>query len=127
MISVVPTATAVAMPSEMVATPVWLEVHVAIDVTSTGPLHVVAIASNVCVAWSMVMLALDGVTAIDSMHPTLTVSDAVPDIVPFWTDVAVIVVWPMLTEVANPEALIVAKPGSELLHVTEGLPVLPSL
>jgi hypothetical protein len=67
-----------------------------------------------------------GVTAIDMMQPTVTVSVVVPVTVGFSTAVAVMVVVPRATAVANPEALIVATVLSELLQVTGGLLWLPS-
>ena len=101
----------------------------AVVVRSTEPLHVVAVALNCWVLGVLEtkILALVGDMSIRCMQPTVTVSVAVPLMDGFWVPVAVIVVEPVLTEVANPEALIVAKLVSELVHVTGGLPVLPSL
>lgn len=61
------------------------------------------------------------------MHPTLTVSDCVPVIVGFCVEVAVIVAVPVLTEVTNPLVEIVATDVGVMVHVTDALPVLPSL
>jgi hypothetical protein len=73
------------------------------------------------------MLGLVGVTAIEVMHPTVTVRVVDPDIALFCVEVAVIVVVPSTREVTRPLALIVAMPVGLVLQVTDGLPVLPSL
>ena len=92
-IPVVPTSTRVTVPSVTVATVVLVEVQTAICVTSTGPLHVVADAVIGYVPMFMETLWVPtSDRVIDSMQPTLTVSTAEPVIVPFCTDVAVIVV-----------------------------------
>jgi hypothetical protein len=72
------------------------------------------------------MLGFVGVTAIDMMQPTVTLSGCDPEMVGFCVDVAVMVVVPWLTAVANPELLIVATAVVELLQVTGGLLWLPS-
>ncbi len=68
------------------------------------------------------MLGLMGVTAMDNSMAGVTVSVVVPWIVP---DVAVIVVDPVATEVANPldppALLIAATPVSEELQVTDAV------
>lgn len=128
MIVAVPAATAVTNPEFTVATAVLLEVHVAIVVMGTIPLHVVAFASNCCVLGLLEALrvALVGLSAIDVMHPTVTVSDCVPLIEGVWVEVAVIVAVPSLWEVTRPEVLIVAT-GALIDHETGVLFELPSL
>jgi hypothetical protein len=110
---------------------VLLEVQVAVFVISTWPLHVVALAVICAVFWpdteALRVMVEAGDKVIDWIHPTVTVSAPVPVIVGFCVAVAVIVDVPVLTDVARPLALIVATVVSELVQVTAGLPVLPSL
>jgi hypothetical protein len=129
--AVVPTATAVAVPPAIVATDGLLEPQLATLVMSVIPLQVVAFASK---TW--VLLAVEtemtgglvGVTAIDRMHPTVTVTVCVPVIDGFLLDAAVTVACPVLTDVTKPEAEIVATEVGVMLQETEGLlVVLPSL
>ena len=128
LITAVPCATAVANPPATVATAVLLELQLELLVTSTTPLHVVAFAANVVVLVPETeMVALVGEIAIDWMHPTVTVSDCVPVMVGFCVEVAVIVAVPVLTDVTNPPVEIVATALGSMLHVTDALPVLPSL
>jgi len=103
-IVVEPAATAVANPFEpvmlpMVATLVVDELQIADDVRFwVLPLEKVPVAVNCCVVPGA-MFALAGVTAIDTSVAAVTVRVADPDIAP---DVAVIVVEPAATAVANP-------------------------
>jgi hypothetical protein len=129
LITAVPCVTAVATPPATVATAVLLEFQLELVVTSTTPLHVVASAANVWVFGvpETKMVAVVGEIAIDWMQPTVTVSGCVPVIVGFCVDVAVIVAVPVLTDVTNPLALIVATAVGLTLQVTGVLPVLPSL
>jgi len=128
LITVVPTATAVATPSATVATAGLLELQLELVATSTIPLHVVAFAANAEVlAPETETLALVGEIAIDWMQPTVTVSDCVPVIVGFWVEVAVMVAVPVLTDFTNPPVETVAIELSLMLQVTDALPVLPSL
>lgn len=95
---VVPTATAVTNPELTVAVAVLLEFHSAVVVMSMTPLHVVAFALNCCVFGLLEALsvALVGVSAIEVMHPTVTVSDWVPWIEGVCVEMAVIVAVPRL-------------------------------
>ncbi len=61
------------------------------------------------------------------MQPTVTFTVCVPVIDGFSTAVAVTVADPVVTDVTNPLALIVATYVGLMLQVTGGLPVLPSL
>lgn len=77
-IVVVPGATAVAKPPPaIVAAAVLLDSHDATEVIGTEPVHVFAVAVNCWVVGveDTEMVALVGVTEIDSMQPTVTVSD----------------------------------------------------
>jgi hypothetical protein len=120
---------AVTVPAETVAMAVLLEVQVATLVTSTEPLHVCAMALILTlVVPPLVMLPLVGLSVIDWIQPTITVSDWVPVIDGFCVAVAVTVAVPVATDVTNPPGLIVATVLLGLtLQVTAGLPVLPSL
>jgi len=69
---------------------------------------------NCCVRPSMIE-GLAGVTAIDTRVGGFTVSTVEPVMEP---DVAVIVVLPCATDVANPELLIVDTPDPDEVHVT---------
>jgi hypothetical protein len=127
---VVPGATAVAKPPPaIVAAAVLLDIHDATSVIGTAPVHVFAVAVNCWVvgATDTEMLALVGLTEIDWMQPTVTVSDWVPVIVGFCVEVAVIVAVPVATDFTNPPALMVATDWSLMLQLTGVLPVLPSL
>jgi hypothetical protein len=103
-IVVEPAATAVANPFEpdvllMVATLVVDELQIAVDVRFwVLPLENVPVAVN-CWVVPGAMFALAGVTAIDTSVAAVTVRVADPDSAP---DVAVIVVEPAATAVANP-------------------------
>jgi hypothetical protein len=62
------------------------------------------------------------------IHPTVTVTVAVPVIDGFWLEVAVTVAVPTATEVTNPLEEIVAVDVGVMLQLTDGLLlVLPSL
>lgn len=126
----VPTATAVATPPATVATEVLLEAQEATSVIGTGPLHVLAVAVKVAVLGvpETEMLALEGLTVIDWMHPTVTVTVCVPVIEGFALAVAVTVAVPVLAEVTKPEEETVATLLGEMVQETDGLfVVLPSL
>lgn len=128
--AVVPGATAVAKPPAIVATDVLLEAQVATEVISTTPLQVVAFAvyCSVLVAVEAEMVALVGVTAIDIMHPTVTLIVCESVIDGFWLAVAVAVAVPVLTDVTRPVEEIVATEVGVMLQETDGLlEVLPSL
>ena len=129
-IAVVPTATAVAVPPAIVATDVLLETQLATLVMFTTPLQVVAFAAycSVLLLVETEMLALAGVTAIDRMHPTVTLTVCDPVIDGFWLAAAVTVAVPVLTDVTRPEEEIVATEVGLMLQDTDGwLAVLPSL
>ena len=69
-------AVGVTTPAETVAICVLLEVQVATEVMSTGPVHVWAVAViETLVVPPLVMAAFVGFSVIDSMQPTITVSD----------------------------------------------------
>ena len=69
-------AVGVTDPAETVAISVLLEVHVATDVTSTAPLHVWAVAvMETLVVPPLLIAAFVGLSVMDSMQPTITVSD----------------------------------------------------
>lgn len=83
----------------------------------------VPVAVN-CFVVPTAMLEFAGVTAIDTNVAPSTLSEAVPVTEP---ESALIVVDPVPTEVARPEALTVAVPGADDVHVNEGRScVLPS-
>jgi len=116
----------------MVAVVVLLETQVATLVTSTVPLQVVAIAVN----WTglpAVVLGMDGVTAMDWMQGTVTVTVVELVIETLSLAVAVRVVCPTHVTplehaaVTSPPGLIVATLGWVLIQLTDGFPVLPSL
>lgn len=123
----VPLPTAVTVPAETVATAVLLEVQVATCVMSKLPLHVFAVAVSEPVRLFAVRLRVERSKVIPVMHPTVTLTVCVPLMDGFWVEVAVIVVEPVPTAVTNPLVLIVATDVEELLQLTAGLPVLPSL
>jgi hypothetical protein len=129
--AVVPAATAVAKPPPaIVAADVLLESQLATLVISTTPLQVVAFASYCCVLVPVVaeILAVVGVTAIDRMHPTVTLTVCEPVIDGFALAAAVTVACPVLIDVTRPEDEIVATEVGLTLHETDGLlEVLPSL
>jgi len=118
---VVPGVIAVARPLlSIVALVVSLEVQVAKSVMTTVPLHVVAVAMN----WSVlpwVTVGFGGVTAMDWIQGTVTVTVVDPEIVGISVDVAVTVAVPWLLAVTSPPALTVATPvpvTSAMVHVT---------
>jgi hypothetical protein len=118
-------------PPTTVAAAVLLELQVAVSVIITWPLQVFAVATICEVFWpdteALRVMVEAGCKVIDWIHPTVTVSAAVPLSVGFSMAVAVMVDVPMLTEVARPLVLIVATLVSELVQVTAGVPgVLPS-
>lgn len=129
-IAVVPSATALARPPAIVATDVLLETQLATEEISITPLQVVAFAvyCSLLLAIEAEMVALVGVTAIDRMHPTVTLTVCDPVIDGFWLAAAVTVADPVLTDVTRPEEEIVATEVGVMLHETDGLlEVLPSL
>jgi hypothetical protein len=75
----------------------------------------VPVAAN-CFVVPTAMLEFAGVTAIDTNVALLTLSEAVPVTEP---EIALIVADPVPTDVARPEALTVAVPGTEDVHVTD--------
>ncbi len=75
----------------------------------------VPVAVN-CFVVPTAMLEFAGVTAIDTKAALLTLSDAVPVTEP---EIALIVADPVPTEVARPEELTVAVPGTDDVHVTD--------
>jgi hypothetical protein len=119
-----PAATELASPLEpaallTVATPAADEPQVTTVVRFCVVLsEYVPVAVN-CRAVPLTMLGLDGVTAIDTRVAEVTVSVVDPDIIP---DVAVIVVEPVVTEVASPlepaALLIAATPATDEFQVT---------
>jgi hypothetical protein len=118
---VVPATIPVARPLlSIVALVVSLEVQVAKSVMTTGPLHVVAVAIN----WSVlpwVTVGFGGVTAMDWIQGTVTVTVVDPKSVGISVDVAVTVAVPWLAAVTSPPALTVATfvpVTSAMLHVT---------
>jgi hypothetical protein len=115
----VPAATPVASPVfDIVALLAFDELHVAEPVIFCVVLsEYVPVAVNCCVAL-VVMLGLAGVTAIDTSVAVwvVIVNVAVPEILP---DVAVIVVVPAATAVANPTFEILALLVSEEVQVTD--------
>jgi hypothetical protein len=123
----VPAATAVANPFEpaallSVATPVLAEFHVTDAVRSCVVLsEKEPVAVNCCVA-PLVMDALAGVTVIEVSVAAVIVSVVDPDTLP---DNALIVVEPVVTEVASPlepaALLIVATPVDDELQVTDAV------
>ncbi len=115
-IVVLPCATLVANPAALiVATLVVPELHVTVPVKFCVVLLLyVPVAVNCSVAPALIE-GLAGVTAIDTNVAAVTVSEVEPLIEP---DVAVIVVLPCATLVANPAALIVATLVVPELHVT---------
>jgi len=69
-------AVGVTNPAETVAICVLLEVHVATDVMSIAPLHVWAVAlMETLVVPPLAIAALVGLSVMDVMQPTITVSD----------------------------------------------------
>ena len=83
----------------------------------------VPVAVN-CFVVPTAMLEFAGVTAMDTNVALLTLSEAVPVTEP---ESALIVVDPVPTAVARPEALTAAAPGADEVHVNEGKScVLPS-
>ncbi len=75
----------------------------------------VPVAVN-CFVVPTAMLEFAGVTAIDTNAALLTLSEAVPVTEP---EIALIVADPVPTDVARPEALTVAVPGTDDVHVTD--------
>jgi len=109
---VVPCVRVVATPLLLiVATAALLEFHVAISVISVVPVpdpaHGVAVAVNGCGVPTLTV-APCGVTSMDAMQPSVTVSVAVPEIFGRIVDAAVIVVEPRPMAVASPEELMLA-------------------
>ncbi len=115
-IVVLPCATLVANPAALiVAALVVPELHVTVAVRFCVELSLyVPVAVNCSVVPALIE-GLAGVTAIDTKVAAVTVSEVEPLIEP---DVAVIVVLPCATLVANPAALIVATLVVPELHVT---------
>ena len=114
-------------PAETVAICVLLDVHCAILVMSTEPLHVFALAESVTTVFPpLLSVPLVGVTVIDEMQPTVTVTVCVPVMEGLSFEVAVTVAEPVVTDVTRPLALIVAVLVGLMLQLTEGRPVLPS-
>ena len=121
MFVVLPAVIPVARPElSIVATVVSLEVQVAKSVMTTGPLHVAAVAMN----WSVlpwVTVGFTGVTAMELIQGTVTVTVVDPKSVGISVDVAVTVAVPWFTAVTSPPALTVATfvpVTSTMLHVT---------
>jgi hypothetical protein len=113
-----------------VAADVLLESQLATLVMSTTPLQVVAFAVYCCVLVPVVaeIVAVVGVTAIDRMHPTVTLTVCEPVIDGFALAAAVTVACPVLIDVTRPEDEIVATEVGLMLQETDGwLAVLPSL
>jgi hypothetical protein len=108
-------------PAETVARLVLLDVHVATSVTSVEPLHVVAIASIATVGAFVLTVPLVGLSVIDCIQPTVTVTAAVPVIDGFLLEAAVTVAVPTATDVTKPVEEIVAVDEGVMLHATEGL------
>ena len=75
--------TIVTVPAETVARLVLLEAHVATLVTSAVPLQVVACAVIGRVGWLAVIVPLVGLSVIEVIHPTVTVTLWVAVIVGF--------------------------------------------
>jgi len=126
-IAVFPSATPVANPPlVIVATPVFVELHVAVLVRfCVLPSLYVPVAVYCCVAPTSIE-KFAGVTAIDTNTAGVTVNPVVPVIAP---ETAWIVVFPTPAPVAKPLLLIVATPVLVELHTTDPviLAVLPSL
>src|ERR1700674_4596941 len=121
MFVVLPAVIAVARPLlSIVATVVSLEVQVAKSVMTTGPLHVAAVAMNGSeLPW--VRVGFTGVTAMELIQGTVTVTVVDPEIVGISVDVVVTVAVPWLLAVTSPPALTVATPvpvTSAIFHVT---------
>lgn len=118
-----PPETPVASPpllpvATMVATVVSLEVHIAWVVTSVfEPSSSVAMALNCFVVWPREnwRVKLEGLTVIVVTVWLLTVNVVLALTLP---DLAVTVVVPIATPVANPPALMVAMPVFDEVHVT---------
>jgi hypothetical protein len=120
--------TSATVPADTVARLVLLEVQVATLVTGTEPLHVDASAVRERVGRLAVSCPLEGVTRMDWMHPTVTVTVCVPVIDGFVLEVAVTVAVPVLPDVTKPEEEIVATVVGVMAQETDGLfVVLPSL
>ncbi|HXO06277.1 MAG TPA: hypothetical protein VN884_11680 [Candidatus Sulfotelmatobacter sp.] len=115
LIVLVPAATAVANPLALiVATVVVCEVHVAVLVKFCVELsEKVPVAVNCSVA-VIAIVGFAGVTAIDTSVGAVTVSVVEPLMAP---EVALIVLVPAATPVANPPAVIVATVVVDELHV----------
>jgi len=118
---VVPGVIAVARPLlSIVALVVSLEVQVAKSVMTTEPLHVSAVAVN-CRVFPWPTVGFGGVTAMDWIQGTVTVTVVDPEIVGISVDVAVTDAVPWFLAVTSPPALTVATPvpvTSAMLHVT---------
>jgi hypothetical protein len=118
---VVPVVIVEASPElSIVATAVLLETHVDTFVISNTPAQVVAMAVN-CFEVPTPTKGFVGVTAIDWMQPTVTVTWVDPEIVGISVDVAVTDAVPWVLAVTSPPALTVATPvpvTSTMLHVT---------
>ena len=118
---VVPGVIPVARPLlSIVALVVSLEVQVAKSVMTTEPLHVSAVAVN-CSVLPCVTVGFGGVTAMDWIQGTVTVTVVDPKSVGISVDVAVTVAVPWFLAVTSPPALTVATfvpVTSTMLHVT---------
>jgi hypothetical protein len=113
-------------PAEIVATEVFDEFQVALDVTfAVVLLAYVAVAVNCCVD-PLAKLGSEGVTAMEINMDATTVKDVLPV---FPLSVAEIVALPGEAPVARPVALTVATVVFVLAHVADAvtLPVDPSL
>ena len=126
-----PVATAVTTPPETVATWLLLVFQVATSVIGIAPLQVLAVAEieTVCGVPPTEMGALVGLSVIELIQPTVTVTVCVPETEGFCVAVAVTVAEPTATDVTKPFVLMVAMLPSFglMLHETAGFPVLPSL
>jgi len=113
----VPVATLLAKPWLLIVTTAALEeLQRAVLVMSCVLLSLkVPVAVN-CFVVPIDMLELAGVTAIDTSVAALTVSDALPVTVP---EIALIVVVPVPTAVARPDASMVETLIGDADHVTE--------
>ena len=113
-------------PDEIVATEVFDELHVALDVTFAVVLLLyVAVAVNCCVA-PLAKLGPEGVTVMEVSVGATTVNVVLP-LVPL--TVADIVALPVASAVARPAELTVAAVVFEEAHVADAvtLPVVPLL
>ena len=116
--------TNVTRPADTVARLVLLEVQVATEVTSNGPLQVCAVAVMGPKLGSLVVtLPLVMSNVIDVTQPTVTVTAWVPVMVGFWLEVAVTVAVPISDEVTRPPEEIVATAPVPL----EGMPLIDQL